>query len=395
MGLSRIASNPLTYIGWGASEKLADEVEKYGADRILVVADPVLALLGILDQVMQPVREKGYRYETYTDLIPEPLLQTGEKLVSFAREGNYSLIIGIGGGSALDMAKLAAVFLENPGRLQEYLNLTGSKKIQRKGAPKILIPTTAGTGTEVTDISVLALEHTKDIINHDYLLADTAIVDAQLTMTLPPRVTAATGADALTHAIEAYISVNANPFSDGLALQAIRLIGGSLVQAVRNGNDRKARIDMSYGSYLAGQAFFNAGVGAIHALAYPLGGQFHIPHGESNAVLIPYVMNYIRKSCAPKMAVILEALGEKTQGYDEDTASLKCIEQLTSLIRDIGIPQTLGGFNVPASAARSLAEDGIKQKRLLARCPMTLTEKDILQIYETAFSGAAAGAHLS
>lgn len=387
MDYSRIASTPVTYIGWGAIEKLIGEVEKYDENNILIVADPILQSLGIIDKIILPIQHKGYRYDLYTDIIPEPLLVTGEKLVSFARKGNYSLVIGLGGGSALDMAKLASVFINNPGDLKDYLNLSGTKKIEQKGVPKILIPTTSGTGTEVTNISVLALEHTKDVITHDYLLADTAIVDPELTMTVPPRVTAATGADALTHAIEAFISVNANPVSGGLALQAIRLIGGSLKQAVKNGNDKSARIDMAYGSYLAGLSFFNAGVGAIHALAYPLGGQFHISHGESNAVLIPYVMNYIRRSCSQKIAIILEALGENIQDLDKDTASIKCIEKLALLIKEIGIPQTLGGFNIPETAARSLAEDGIKQKRLLCRCPMTLTEDDILQIYQSAFSG--------
>lgn len=387
MVYSRIASTPVTHIGWGAIEKLVEEVERSGENKVLIVADPVLESIGLLDKIISPLRHKLYPYDLYTDLIPEPVLETGEKLVDFARKGDYSLVIGIGGGSALDMAKLAAVFSHNPGSLKDYLNLTATKKIQQKGLPKILIPTTSGTGAEVTNISVLALEHTKDVIIHDYLIADTAIVDPELTVTMPPKVTAATGADALTHAIEAFISINANPVSDGLALQAIRLIGSSLEQAVKNGSDKSARINMAYGSYLAGLSFFNAGVGAIHALAYPLGGQFHIPHGDSNAVLIPYVMNYIRRSCSKKIAFILEALGENIQHMSDDEASKKCIDKLASLIKAIGIPQKLGGFNIPETAARSLAEDGIKQKRLLSRCPMTLTEEDILQIYQSAFSG--------
>jgi len=387
MGYARIASNPLTHIGWGSLEKLIYEVEKYGGDNILIVADPILKSLGVVDSITEPLRDKGYHYDIYTDLIPEPNIETGEKLVAFSRKGNYSLIIGIGGGSALDMAKLASVFITNQGSLATYLNLTGTKKIQQRGVPKILIPTTSGTGAEVTDISVLALEHTKDIISHEFLMADVAIVDPQLTMTVPAKVTAATGADALTHAIEAYISVNANPYSDGLALQAIRLIGGSLQQAVKNGDDKKARIDMSYGSYLAGLSFFNAGVGAIHALAYPLGGQFHIAHGDSNAVLIPYVMNYIRRSCSAKIAIILEALGENINDLTVEEASIACIHKLAALVKDIGIPETLGGFKIPDTAAEKLAEDGIKQKRLLARCPVTLTQEDILRIYQSAFAG--------
>lgn len=387
MSYYHISSAPAAYIGWGSSEQLLSEIKRYKADHILIVADPVLKQINLVDQIIKPLQQEGYSYDLYTDIIPEPLLETGEKLVNFARQGSYSLVIGIGGGSALDMSKLAAVFIHNEGNLKEYLNLTGTKKITNKGIPKILLPTTSGTGTEVTDISVLALEHTKDTIIHEYLKADTAIVDPRLTLTVPPRVTAATGADALTHAIEAYVSVNANPISDGLALQAIRLIGRSLQQAVENGSDEEARTAMSYGSYIAGLAFFNAGVGAIHALAYPLGGQFHLAHGESNAVLIPYVMSYIRRSCYKKMAVILQALGENTQGISDEEASVKCIEKLAQITKAIGIPQTLGGFNIPETAAAPLAADGIKQKRLLARCPMTLTEDDILKIYQSAAIG--------
>lgn len=387
MSNTRIASTPVTHIGWGAAELLNTEVKQLNADRILIVADPTLKKIGIIDQVIQPIANENYKFDLYTEIIPEPILETGQKLVDFARKGNYSLIIGIGGGSALDMAKLAAVFLGNDGTVKEYLNLSGSKKLQRKGVPKILIPTTSGTGTEVTNISVLALGQTKDVISHDYLIADVAIVDPQLTISLPPKITAATGADALTHAIEAYISVNANPYSDGLALQAISLISRSLREAVKNGKNKEARINMAYGSYLAGLSFFNAGVGAIHALAYPLGGQFHIPHGDSNAVLIPYVMSYIRNSCFAKMCDIYVAMGGNISDMSPDEASYKCIYSLADLLMDIGIPKTLKGFDIPQLALQQLTSDGIKQKRLLARCPMELNEKDIFKIYYSAFLG--------
>lgn len=387
MDFTRIAATPVTHIGWGAVENLLTEVRLLTPEKILIVADPILKQIGIIENIIKPIAEANYPYDIYTDIVPEPLLQTGQKLVDFARAGNYSLIIGIGGGSALDLAKLAAVFMCNEGDIKDYLNLSGSKKIQHKGIPKILIATTAGTGAEVTNISVLALEHTKDVISHDYLIADIAIVDAQLTVSVPAKVTAATGADALTHAIEAYISVNANPYSDGLALQSIKLISGSLREAVANGGNKQARTAMAYGSYLAGLAFFNAGVGAIHALAYPLGGQFHIPHGDSNAVLIPYVMDYIRPACFSKMGDIFAAMNGGLTDITSEEASVKCIFSLISLLNDIGIPATLAGFNVPESALEQLTADGFKQKRLLARCPMPLTETDILNIYKKAFWG--------
>jgi alcohol dehydrogenase len=387
MNVSRIVFAPLSYVGWGALEQLIPEVERFSAKKILVVTDPALEKIGLVQRVTNPLVERGYDVEIYTDVVPEPPLETGEKLVSFTREGKFDLVIGVGGGSAMDLAKLAAVLAVHEGKVADYLNLTGTRKVEEKGLPKILIPTTSGTGSEVTNISVLSLDTTKDVVTHDYLLADVAIVDPQLTVSVPPRVTAATGIDALTHAVEAYVSVNASPTSDGLALQAIRLIARSLRKAVENGTDKQARIDMSNGSYLAGLAFFNAGVAGVHALAYPLGGQFHIPHGESNAVLLPYVMGYIRKSCTKRMADILNALGGNSSFLSEEEASYRCVEELERIVRDVGIPRTLGGFNIPESALESLTKDAVRQKRLLARSPLPLSEDDIRTIYQSAFKG--------
>uniref|UniRef100_C5DAJ0 long-chain-alcohol dehydrogenase n=1 Tax=Geobacillus sp. (strain WCH70) TaxID=471223 RepID=C5DAJ0_GEOSW len=387
MSVSRIVFTSLNYVGWGALDNLLPEVERFSPKKILVVTDPALEKIGLVQRVTNPPVERGYDVEIYTDVVPEPRLETGEKLVSFTREGKFDLVIGVGGGSAMDLAKLAAVLAVHEGKVGDYLNLTGTRNIEKKGLPKILIPTTSGTGSEVTNISVLSLDTTKDVVTHDYLLADVAIVDPQLTVSVPPRVTAATGIDALTHAVEAYVSVNASPTSDGLALQAIRLIARSLRKAVENGADKQARIDMSNGSYLAGLAFFNAGVAGVHALAYPLGGQFHIPHGESNAVLLPYVMGYIRKSCTKRMADILNALGGNSSFLSEEEASYRCVEELERIVLDVGIPRTLGGFNIPESALESLTKDAAQQKRLLARSPLPLLEDDIRTIYQSAFQG--------
>lgn len=387
MSFSKLVFTPLSYTGWGSLAQLIPEIEKYQARNILIVTDPMLQQIGLLDRVTQPLDEHGYSYTVYNEIVPEPPLEIGEKLVSFSKKGEYDLVVGVGGGSALDLAKLSAVLTVHEGSVESYLNLTGTNQIKKKGLPKILIPTTSGTGSEVTNIAVLSLKSTKDVVTHDYLLADAAIVDPELTVTVPSRVTASTGVDALTHAIEAYVSVNASPTTDGLALQAIRLISQSLRTAVKNGADKEARIKMSHGSYMAGLAFFNAGVAGVHALAYPLGGQFHIAHGESNAVLLPYVMGYIRKSCTKRMADILNALGGNSTNLSEEEASYKCVEALEQLVKDVGIPSTLGGFNIPESALDQLTEDGVQQKRLLARSPLPIYEKDIRTIYKSAFDG--------
>lgn len=378
---------PISYTGWDSLEHLVSEVERLNASNILIVTDPLLEELGMTNKIIEPLQAQGWKTSVYTEVVPEPPLEVGEKLVAFTREHKFDLVIGLGGGSALDLAKLAGVLATHEGKVADYLNLTGSRSLTHKGIPKILIPTTSGTGSEVTNISVLSLESSKDVVTHDYLLPDVAIVDPALTTSLPPKVTAATGIDALTHAIEAYVSKNANPVTDALALQAIRLISGSIRTAVADGENKEARMDMSYGSYLAGLSFFNAGVAGVHALAYPLGGQFHIAHGESNAVLLPYVMGYIRQSCEKRMKDILEAMGFSSSQLSQEEASFKCIEELKKLVKDVGIPLSLKEFGIQEDALDSLTDDGVKQKRILARSPMLLEREDIFAIYQAAFKG--------
>lgn len=385
--MHKLTFTPVSYTGWGCLNQLLPEVERFKATNILIVTDPFLKELGLTDKIQQPLLSKGYATTIYTDIAPEPPLAIGEKLVDFTRKHHFDLVIGLGGGSALDLAKLAAVLAVHDGKVADYLNLTGTKTLEQKGLPKILIPTTSGTGSEVTNISVLSLETTKDVVAHDYLLADIAIVDPELTISLPPKITAATGVDALTHAIEAYVSVNANEVTDALALQAIRLISGSIRTAVQEGQNKQARSDMSYGSYLAGLAFFNAGVAGVHALAYPLGGQFHIAHGDSNAVLLPYVMGYIRQSCEKRMKDILDAMGISSAYLSQEEASYKCVDALQQLVQDVNIPSTLKGFNIPEEALEQLTDDATKQTRILARSPMLLEREDIYTIYRAAFDG--------
>lgn len=383
----KITLPPISYTGWGSLSNLMDEVKRFNAKKILVITDPFLINIGITNKVTDPLYEAGYELAIYSEVVPEPPLAVGEKLVAYTRNNQFDMVIGVGGGSALDLSKLAGVLASHEGKVEEYLNLTGTKNITKKGLPTILIPTTSGTGSEVTNISVLSLETSKDVVTHDNLVADVAIVDPALTVSLPPKVTAATGIDALTHAVEAYISKNASPVSDGSALQAIRLISKSIRTAVSNGSDEEARTDMSYGSYLAGLAFFNAGVAGVHALAYPLGGQFHIAHGDSNAVLLPYVMGYIRQSCEKRMKDIYDAMGYSSVNISQEEASYRCVSELKKLVVDVGIPSTLQGFDIPETSLESLSKDAIEQKRILARSPMTLNYHDIFTIYKAAFEG--------
>lgn len=385
--ISKTTLVPQTFHGWNACEKLADIVTQFTVSNILIIADPFLVSSGKISAITTPLA--NYNLSIFTDIEPEPSLALGEKLVTYARKTEADLVIGIGGGSALDLAKMAAVLATHEGDVADYLNLTGSKKLTHKGLPKIMIPTTSGTGSEVTNISVFSLESSKDVVANDYLLADIALLDPALTVSVPPRITAATGIDALTHAVEAYLSINADPISDQFALRAISLITQSLPIAYQDGENIQARIDMSYGSYLAGLAFFNAGVAGVHGMAYPLGGQFHISHGESNALLLPFVLEYIRESCEERLKEI--AITMELEGSDflsATDASKLTIAALKSLVKEVNIPASLQEFNIQESDLVSLTEDALKQKRLLARSPKKLEKDDIFKIYQAAWNGS-------
>ncbi|NRD79626.1 iron-containing alcohol dehydrogenase [Bacillus sp. BRMEA1] len=374
-----------SYVGWGSIGELFQVLRGWGQRNVLVVTDPTLVKIGLVEEFLSPVNH-DFQITVYTDVEPEPSLECAERLVAFTRAGSFGCVVGLGGGSALDMAKLAAVIPQNKGNIADYLNLTGTMKLEKEGVPKILIPTTSGTGSEVTDIAVLSLKGTKDVITHDYLLADVAIVDPQLTLSVPKRVTAATGIDALTHAVEAFLSVNASEATDALALRAVELIGGSLKTAVENGKDAEARKAMSTGSYLAGLAFFNAGVAGVHALAYPLGSQFKLPHGESNAVLLPYVMKTISANCREKMNTICRILADGVKQVDDWNAE-DYLRLFYYFVKDVGLPTTLKEYGIIESKLTDLTNDAIKQKRLLARSPKPLGENEIHQIYQMAYSG--------
>ncbi|WP_216830781.1 iron-containing alcohol dehydrogenase [Alkalihalobacterium elongatum] len=384
---SKLIFPQLSYVGLGVIENLYNEVEKLGVNKIIVVTEKNLVDLGICSQALKSI-PSTYDIEIYTEVVPEPPLQTAEKLVKYIKDQKFDLVIGIGGGSALDLAKLGAVLAANEGQVKEYLNLTGTKQIKQKGLPKIMIPTTSGTGSEVTDIAVLSLEGTKDVVTHPYLISDVAIVDPVLTMSAPPKITAATGIDALTHAVEAYISVNSNDVTDGIAVKAIELIGMSLETAFSDGSNEKAREQMSTASYMAGLAFYNAGVGGVHALAYPLGNRFKLPHGESNAVLLPYVINYIQKGCLEKLADVFLKLNREVQVKSSPEELAKgCVQTLFKLNQKLQLPTSLKEYGIEEQHLEMLTEDAIKQTRLLARSPVPLHREDIYKIYSAAYEG--------
>lgn len=376
----KIANKLIT--GNGATECLLQEVGRLGMQHPLIVTDEILQKIGVIEKIQSLL--KGLTYGVYTGVKPEPEFSVVEECAEIFRKGQHDGLIAVGGGSAIDIAKAVSAFSQFEGSLIE---MVGTNLVPEKGASIIAIPTTAGTGSEVTNISILSDKEAqlKKGIVSDYLLPDVAIVAPEMTLTMPPSVTAASGIDALVHAIEAYISVNASPITDALALGAMKMISKSLPKAYSNPNNVAAREQMATASLMAGMAFGNAGVGAVHALAYPLGGRYHIAHGVSNALLLPYVMEWNKISCVERFRDIACALGEKTDGLSDSEAADKAVQAMRRLSSDVNIPKGLRAFNIPEEAIPDMAEDASKNNRLLKNNPRLLSKLDIEQIYRSAY----------
>ncbi|WP_101842603.1 iron-containing alcohol dehydrogenase [Halobacillus sp. Marseille-P3879] len=375
------------YHGVNSIEQLRTIIQDLNVNHVFLLTDPMLKELEVIRPIEEILEKEGTRYTISTNVVPEPPLAIGNEVLHEIRESQPDLVIGVGGGSALDLSKASAVLADHGGTVEDYLNLTGTRELHSPGIPTVLIPTTAGTGAEVTDIAVFSLDDTKDVITHKYLLANYAIVDPQFTYTLPAKVTAASGVDALTHAIEAFTSVNATPLTDTLALDAMKRIVDNLRSAVWNPRAYEARKEMSLGSLIAGLSFYNAGVAGVHGLAYPLGGLFKIPHGEANAVLLPYVYHRIWPSCLEKMFTLGEVFSIPQEGKSKREVALEVVEALHELVKDVGLPTTISDYNITQDDIEQLTSNGTKQTRLLARSPMPFDEKSIRSVYQHAFAG--------
>ncbi|MGO3841697.1 MAG: iron-containing alcohol dehydrogenase, partial [Alcaligenes pakistanensis] len=338
---------------------------------------------GLLDPALADLKANGWTVEVIDDVIADPpehiVLQATER----ARQAKTEIVVGLGGGSSMDVAKLLAVLLASDQPLQE---MYGIDKVRGSRLPLVQIPTTAGTGSEVTPISIVTTgETTKSGVVAPELYADLAILDSELTLGLPPRITAATGIDAMVHAIEAYTSrILKNPLSDNLAKQALRLIGNKLVHVCRNGQDAAARQDILLGATLAGQAFANAPVGAVHALAYPIGGIFHVPHGLSNSLVLPHVLRFNASAAAPLYAELAEVLMPGIQG-DDTSKTEAFINFMEQIAIDTGIERQLREVGIKESDLRHMAQEAMKQTRLLGNNPRDVTEEDAFAIYSAAF----------
>lgn len=376
----KIANKLIT--GPAAIEQLAAELTRLNVNNPLIVTDAILVKSGTVDLALAQLG--GRRYGLFDQVKPEPEISIVEDCTRAYREGEHDGLIGLGGGSAIDIAKGVAAFAGHEGPLAE---LFGVDLVKRKGPALIAIPTTAGTGSEVTNVAIFSDKEAqlKKGIVSDYLLPDVALVSPIMTLTCPRSVTAASGVDALVHAVESYLSVNASPITDAIALGAIKLITKALPKAYANPSNLQAREDMAAASLMAGMAFGNAGVGAVHALAYPLGGRFNIAHGVSNALLLPYVMAWNKMACVERFRDIAEAMGLRVTDLSDKDAADQAVQAMADLCAAVDIPSGMRSFNVPEEAIPAMAEEASKIDRLMRNNPRKLTAADIEKIYRAAY----------
>ena len=367
----------------GAAARLGAYVrDVFEARSALIVTDRGVVEAGLLDESLRDFSRAGIDVTLVDDVVADPPEDLVLRLLERAGDG-IDIVIGFGGGSSLDTAKLLAVLATGQ---QELSSMYGVDQVRSGRLPLILVPTTAGTGSEVTPIAIVTTgETTKSGIVSPVLYADAAVLDPGLTRSLPARVTAATGVDAMVHAIEAYTSKHKkNPLSDNLALQALRLLSRAVPRAVEDGSDMQARSHALLGSMLAGQAFANAPVAAVHALAYPLGGIYHLPHGLSNALVLPHVLAFNCDAAEEHYAQLYSHLTGDEQG-GEDVRSRRFIDYIGDLCERVGMRQKLRDLNVSHNRLPELAEDAMKQTRLLGNNPREVTYEDALRIYEQAW----------
>ena len=363
-------------VGPGSSREIGGIVSSTGAKRVLVVTDAGVRSAGLLDGVLAALGAAGLACTVFDAVVADSPAAVVETAVEAGRRHAAEAVLGIGGGSPMDTAKLAAYLLGSGDRLEDIYGV-GQAKGRR--LPLVLVPTTAGTGSEVTPIAIVTTgaAEKKGVVSPS-LFADWAVLDAELTLGLPPHVTAATGIDAMVHAIEAYTSRHRkNPLSDMLAREALRLLAANIRTACADGQNREARQAMLLGAMLAGQAFTNAPVAAVHALAYPIGGLFHVPHGVSNALMLPHVLRFNRPAAGPLYAELAPLAGaEGAEGF------IGAIEQLCD---EVEVPRRLRDVGIAEGDIDRLAQDAMNQTRLLVNNPREVGLEDARALYLAAY----------
>jgi alcohol dehydrogenase len=375
---------PCIIVEAGITDKLGPLLrEHYPQTRLCLVTDRYLHQSGLLEKALASLRAAGWQTQVIDDVIADPPEHVVLEAAQLARKSGAEIIVGLGGGSSMDVAKLLSVLL---GADQPLTEMYGIGNVRGRRLPLVQIPTTAGTGSEVTPVSIVTTgETTKSGVVSPTLYADMAILDARLTLGLPAKATAATGIDAMVHAIEAYTSRHLkNPISDMLAIQALKLLSDNLLRACDHGQDLAAREAMLLGAMLAGQAFANSPVAAVHALAYPIGGIFHVPHGLSNSLVLPHVLRFNASHAATLYAELAELVVPNCTGSNEAKADA-FISHLERLTQATGIECKLREVGVKQTDLRRMAQEGMKQTRLLGNNPREVGEEDAYAIYAAAF----------
>lgn len=372
--------------GFGTSEYLAEYADSRGFDRALFVTDENLVRAGVTETPKTALESIGVAVEVFDGVHGEPTLEMVQEARTAIADGAHELVVGIGGGSSMDTAKVAAALADSEKSIRDVL---GMGQVATRERSLALLPTTAGTGSEVTHIGVFADQEaggTKKVVYADPLFGDIAIVDPDLTESLPQSVAAETGMDALTHAIECFVSGKRSPYTDILARNAIERIGGAIRPAVLKGAGAPgARYDMSLSAMVAGRAFVNSGLGAVHALTYPLSKEYHLGHGLTNALLLPYVMAYNLPADRDRYSEIGRLLRPETAVTDPRGS----VEAVFDILEDIGIPTNIGGYGELADEDFDrFADVAFEQsKHNIDRNPRTLDREDVVQIFRNAYDG--------
>lgn len=344
--------------GIGAIRELAGHVKALGGTKVLIVGDPGVVLAGVVDRLTAPLKSADIPFAVFSEIEADPDIASVEKGLALARQEGCDLVVGVGGGSSLDTAKAIGIMLTNEGHIRDYV---GINKVVHQAAPVIAVPTTAGTGSEVTIWSVLSdkKEKIKLSVGSPYNCPTLALCDPELTVTLPPHITAATGMDALTHALESYVNKATQPISEGMAVQAMKMIARSLRLAVVQGENKQARSDMLLASLIAAMAFNSTRLGLAHALALPLGAHFKIPHGTVNAILLPEVMQFNVIGNPVKYAEIAAIFGEKVEHLSVREAAERSVSAIRHLKQDVGITQTLSDYGLQEEHLDFIAEEAM------------------------------------
>ena len=374
-----------TAFGPGVSSLAGERARDLGAKRVFLVSDRTLEKIGTAKRIEESLAASGLAVTSFFDVEPEPSVETVDAAAAMAADSACDAVAGLGGGSCLDVAKAVSILLTNGGSAGEY---QGLGLVKNPGVPKIMIPTTAGTGSEATFTAVLVRKKDgfKGGINGEQLFADCSLLDPELTVSMPPNVTAATGMDALAHALEAYTSKQASPFSDMLAEEAISRIGRFLRVAVLSGGDMEARGEMMLAAFWGGVALANAGVTACHALSYPLGGMFGVGHGQSNALLLPHVVRFNALALPDKFARAAVLLGGRTEGMSLRDSAIHCAELVEELVGDLGIPARMRdlGAGIREEDFDAMAARAMGMGRPMANNPRPMSPKDCMHIYREA-----------